>query len=581
LNGLKEAPGLDFSQISEEETRLLEKKVTEENPLHLVTGGALSIKTKDGRLVKLHLNSTQLKLIAKIIELRKQKKPIRLWLLKYRQGGVSTEIEAILYALTSQQPNRNSLIIADEKEHADNLFEMTKLYQDKLEQEYPYLAPTLKKSNEKKLEFEALHSQIIIASAENTEAAKSHTFQYVHISETAFFRSLKLLMDDLNQTVPDHWDTMIIGETTANGMEDFYKEWMRAIRGETAWTPLFFAWFEMEEYSMPLQNGELYPLKGINFDADTTERIFLEEEEELKIRHNLTQEQLNWRRHAIVNRCQGDMITFKTQYPATWEEAFSLSGDIFFDKRGIQKQIAKRPSAIGELFYQNLKWEWRDMPLGRIKIYEKPSEGEQYLVVSDASEGLGSDEAAIVVLNKRTNTTAAIVNDKNITPEELAELDIALGNYYNTALVVPENKGYGYMVCQLVHQKYGNVYRRIVNKDGVDSPADELGFNTNSVTRPQMLAQLNEELKNNSTSLYAKEIIDECSTFVIKKDKKTGKVIKVEAQTGCQDGLVIVRSIAGIVRQQFPYVISKTAPHKAKQAALINEFKKPVCGYKR
>lgn len=570
--------------LSKKEMDLDEKAIILDNPLRLVYAGYLSIKTKDGRLIKLDLNSTQQKLFSKILELRKAGKPIRAWVLKYRQGGISTEVEAIIYALTSQQENINSLILADEKEHANNLFEMSKLYQEKLEAEEPHLAPKLKKSNEKKLEFEGIHSQIIIASAENKESAKSHTFHAVHLSEVAFFPDLRTVLADLNQTVPDLPGTMVIGETTANGMNEFYHQWVRAVEGKTDWLPLFFPWFEMSEYSMPLQDGKLYPLEGINFTAETSRATFEKEEQDLKFDNNLTDEQLNWRRYAIVNKCQGSLYTFKCQYPSTWREAFETSGAMFFDQKGMAKQKSKLPIAVGELFYTNLKWEFRDLPQGRIEIFERPGESEQYIVAGDASEAVDSDEAAILVLNKRTNTTAAIVVGQH-PPEELAQLEISLGNYYNNAIIAQENKGYGYQVNQLVFANYGNVYRKIINKDGVDVQTDELGFNTNSVTRPQMLAQMAEEIKNNSTSLLSAKLIAECNSFVIKRDSN-GNVTKIEAQDGVQDGkklyqdgLVICRAIAGIVRNQFPYKILETKDTHARQRAAVQEHKRGMFGY--
>jgi hypothetical protein len=523
--------------LSDSDLDISVKLAAESDPLRLVEQGFLSIKTKDSRLVKLQLNSTQQKLFRRIKELRAQKKPIRIWILKYRQGGVSTEIEAIIYALTSQQENRNSLILADEKEHADNLFEMFKLYQEQLEIDRRYLAPRLKKSNEKKLEYQDIHSQIIIASAENKESAKSHTFQYVHLSEIAYFPDLKTVLADLNQTVPDHWDTIVIGETTANGMNEFYLEWQRAVEGKTDWIPLFFPWFEMKEYSLPLQNGGLYSLDGIVFNADSSVVTFEIDERDLKARNGLTDEQLNWRRYAIVNKCQGDIGRFNQEYPATWELAFAMSGEQFFNRDGLNRQVSKRPIAVGELYYEHMKYVFRPYQHGRIQIYEYPNPQDQYTIGADASEAVGLDEAAIVVLNKLYNSTAAEVVG-NIAPEELAELLILLGNYYNQAMVAPENKGYGYMVCQLVAKKYGNIYRRVRNADGSDTATDELGWNTNSVTRPQMLAQFNEEIAHGSTQMVSKKLIDECRTFVIKKDKD-GKAVKVEAQTGFQDGLVI------------------------------------------
>jgi hypothetical protein len=79
-----------------------------------------------------------------------------------------------------------------------------------------------------------------------------------------------------------------------------------------------------------------------------------------------------------------------------------------------------------------------------------------------------------------------------------------------------------------------------------------------------------EEVKNNSTTLNAKELISECRTFIIKKDDK-GKVTKVEAQTGYQDGLVICRAIAGYVRNQYPYKPDTNADLHSKQEKAAKE----------
>lgn len=567
-------------QISNKDLVVSELEGIKQQPLNLVCNSYLSIKTKDGQLIHLKLNSSQRKLFKKIFEFLQKKLPVRIWVLKYRQGGVSTLTEAIIYALTSQQENRNALIMADQQDKSEYLFQMSKLYQEQLLKTKPHLVPELKKSNAKSLEFEDIHSQIIIETAENIDAARAFTYQLVHLSECAFFKNLNAVLGALNQSVPDLSGTIILGETTANGMEEFYHEWVRAIEGKTSWIPMFFPWFEMEEYRRPLENGEFYPIEGINFDSDSSAAKFEEEEQELKMKFKLDDEQLNWRRFAIINKCQGSMLTFKREYPATWEEAFSTSGTMFFNSEKLSKQLIKRPIAVGELFFTNLKWEFRDLPHGRINIFERPQEGEQYIIAGDASEALDQDEAAACVLNKRLNTTAATVRGQH-PPEELAQLEIALGNFYNQGMVAQENKGYGYQVNKLVFQNYGNVYRKIVNKDGVDVITDELGFNTNSLTRPQMLSQLREEIEHNSTSLYSKELISECRTFVIKYDK-LAKVKKIEAQDGVrdgkklyQDGLLISRAIAGFVRAQYPFTPVLTAGLETKQRRAVEDAKKP------
>lgn len=557
-----------LSEITDAEILDAEKILVEKDPLFLVEGGFLSIKTKAGELIKLKLNPIQVEIYKIIVREIKKGKPVRIFLLKYRQGGASTEISSIVYAITSQKPNTNALIMADDLEHANNLFEMAKLYQERLEIDEPHLAPRLKKSNEKKLEFEGLHSQIFVATSENVEAARSHTLQIVHLSEVGFFRNYLSVMSALTQSVPDLPNTLIVCETTANGRGEFYREWLKAVDGKTEWIPLFVGWFWAPEHVLPLEDGKLYPLDGINFDKDYTMQHMLDDEDKLRKEFNLSDEQINWRRYAITNKCFGNINVFRQEEPAYWQEAFIASGCNFFDNFGLEKQRGYNPVDIGEVFETGLNFEFRSLPRGRVKLYEKPGRDEQYIVSADASEGIGRDEASILVLNKRTNYTAAVVNGQ-YAPEDLADMCIKLANYYNKALLAPENKGYGTMVCQLCYNKYGNIYRAVDISDGEPREKNMLGFNTNSNTRPVMLARLNEEIRLNSTTLKDKDLISQCGSFIV--DPKTKKA---EAAQGEQDGLVICRAIAGEVRSQYPY--KPVVNNKSKNIALAREMQNRV-----
>jgi hypothetical protein len=259
-----------------------------------------------------------------------------------------------------------------------------------------------------------------------------------------------------------------------------------------------------------------------------------------------------------VNKCGGDVDTFRQEYPATWQEAFAMSGAMFFDRKGLEWQEGQleTPKRVGEIYRQTMAWEFRDQTDGRIRVYREPVKGDQYLVVLDASEGLTvGDEAAGIVLNKRTNTVDAALNGQ-YTPEELAEMGISLGNWYNEAMIAPENKGYGTSVCNLIFTRYGNIYRKkkkVRLPDGRYEDTDELGFNTNAVTRPQCLAALNEEIKNRSGLLRDKPLHAEMLTFIQPKDKD-GRPMKPEAEAGSQDGLVMCRAIAAKIREEHPYI---------------------------
>ena len=536
------------------ELEAIDKEDNIKNPFLLIEEGRLSIKTKESTLIKLVLNKAQRIILETIKKLRAAGKPVRLWVLKARQEGVSTLSEGITYSLCSQRENINALIMADEKEHANNLFEMSKLYQEQLEKTNPHLAPKLKKSNEKKLEFENTHSQIIIATAENKEAAISHTFQIVHLSELAYFSDMKTVMSNLNQSVPDALNTIVIGESTANGLNEYYKQYKRAVHGKTDWTPIFIPWHWMDEYSMPLSGG-MYPLEGIIFNENFTKEQFVLEEDEGRKKYRWTDEQINWRRHKIVNSLDGDIDLFRQFYPSHWEEAFRMSGANFFSREGLKQQKLKvrKPLAIGDIFFQDGKYTFRELPTGKIKIYEYPDVHEEYIITADASEALGQDESSIYVGNKRLNQDAAVVNGQ-YPPEELAHVCIMLGNYYNNAVIAPENKGYGYMVCQLVFKSYGNIYWRTKTKGGSAEEMNEIGFNTNLITRPDMLARFAEEIRINNTAILDTDLYDQCTTFIINPKNK-----KPEAASGAQDGLVICRSIFSMIRAERPYMLPSNA----------------------
>lgn len=516
------------------------KYVRTVNPFDILDTGKLHIKTKVGNLIPLILNNAQRLVYDRIRKLREAKKPVRIWILKSRQLGVSTLLEAILYCLTSQQKNRNSLIMADEVDKSNYFFDMAKLYQEKMEEHTRYLAPPLKKSNEKKLEFQGIHSQILIDTAHNVGAARAYTYQYCHLSETGFFSHFRDVLDGLMQSIPDHWDTLVIGETTANGIDnEFYQEWQRAKQGLSDWIPLFLAWYIMEGYLRPLgPGGELETLSGITFDTDGSQDDFLKEEELLQRQYNLTNEQLNWRRWCIKNKCSGQVRTFRQEYPATDEEAFLTSGACIFDTLKLKAQrLNAGIKAVGTL-YEDITGRvvFKKEVNGKFRLFEDIGKNMQIVIGADVAEGVGENECAACALDRRTNNTV-MGYVGNTDPDQFAK-DLALmGKYCNMALIAPENNSLGYSVCSDLAQLYSNIYTETV------AGKSKLGWKTDMRTRPLMISQLISEIREDATELRDLMLIDQCLSFVKKPNGK------MEAQSGKQDDYIMARMIAGMLRE--------------------------------
>ena len=529
----------------------LEKDKARQDPFYLLESEKLWIKTKSADLIPLVLNDDKKLILKTIKDIQAKDRPVRIWVLKARQKGCSTLCEGIIYSCVSQRENLNALIVADDIEGSNYLFEMSKLYQEKLEENHPHLAPELKRSNEKKLEFARIHSQIRIDSAMNVRSTiggsktsrvgRKYTLQLIHLSEVAYFPSLKALLIGLLQSVPKISNTIVIGESTANGMGgDFYDEWQRAKRGESDWFPLFIPWFTSPEYSMPLEVGEVFEL-----DA---------EERRLKEKYNLTDEQLKWRRNTISNECQGDLEIFRQEYPSNDQEAFISSGRPCFNVQVLRGYLDKalEPKAIGNLNIKGRKIEFEENTKGYLRVWEMPVHGRQYVIGGDVAEGLIKGDYSTAIVLDRSNMTQVAEWHGHIDPDLFGVALYRLGKFYNTAFLGVEVNNHGLAsLISLINgnflyktEPYRNLYFKEVLDEENERKTKKFGWRTDLKSKPLMIDDLAKAIREKLIGLKSKDLIDECLTYVIFEDGKTG------AQGGCYDDRVIACSIAVQMYQQ-------------------------------
>lgn len=524
-----------------------QKALARVDPFSLIEDGHLTIKTKAGEMVPFVMNKAQRHLHDIIKGLWENNKIIRIFILKARQLGVSTYIEALIFAITSQLENQNATIIADDLDGSNYIFDMSKLYQEKLPE---HLRTPTKKSNEKKLEFDGIHSQIIIDTAENKDAGRKYTFRIAHLSEYAFFKRAEELMVGLSQAVPSLPRTMVIKETTANGFNFAKDEWDTLEEGRSEELAIFIPWFWGEEYSMDVPEGFII--------GDTRQGIITKDEPIIKSRivkegMDRINERLQWRRWCILNNCgmgsdANKLANFKQEYPSTPEEAFKASGETFFDKDEVVEQLdhVKPPIFRADIVKVNTKFELRISPEGLYEFYEKAHMNEEYVLGGDASSGSGLDYGVLVVRSKLTNKICASFRGK-VDTDELEERAYMIGSYFNDAIAAIENDKFGFAVNQKLKQRYGNMFFQEVYDEKLKKKRKKFGWETNTKTRPLMLAQMQEEIHQGALRLENKVLMKECLTFI--RNPETGKV---EAQSGCNDDFVIACAISGMVRQLRP-----------------------------
>lgn len=212
----------------------------------------------------------------------------------------STYVAARFFHKTTFNKGIKTFILTHQQEATENLFEMvSRIY------EHSDIKPKASTDNAKELYFKDIDSGYKIGTAGSKGVGRSQTIQVFHGSECGFWQKGDEHAAGILQAVADVENTEIIFESTANGIDNFfYKISMEALEGKSEYQLIFVPWFWQDEYSKAL-----------------TEPIELQPEEQaLKERYSLTDEQLNWRRYKI--RELGDPKLFCQEYPSSIQEAF-------------------------------------------------------------------------------------------------------------------------------------------------------------------------------------------------------------------------------------------------------------------
>lgn len=515
----------------------------------------LKIKTKNNEIVPFRLNEPQQRLYGVIRNQARQKKPIRIIILKARQMGFSTLTEALIFHRTATKANVNSLIIAHKDDATTNLFNMSKLFYSELP---PLMKPQRRASNAKEIIFDApvrredipgLNSKIKCATAGGDGVGRSDTFSNVHISEFAFWTGNKMeTLNGLLQSVPSTAGTMVIVESTANGFDEFKRLWDAAVNKENDFIPVFFPWFDLAEYSKPYDGFQL-----------------TEEEKELRQRYNLTLDQLTWRRWCIKNNCGGDIKLFKQEYPASPEEAFIATGTCVFDTEKVIQRINDLKDYTdyvqGDFTYHydgnNISCaEFVDNERGCIKIFKQPEAKRPYVIGGDTA-GDGSDYFTAHIIDNITGEQVAVLRSDSMDEDEYTRQVFCLGMYYNNALVGIEANFSTFPIRELSRIGYHKQYVRETPDTFTGAIKKAFGFKTTTATRPVIIANLVQIVREETYLINDVQTLREMLSFVKIKGKP-------QAEEGEHDDLVMGLAITYGIRGQQAMTIESEKRKKVK-----------------
>jgi hypothetical protein len=275
--------------------------------LRLFCSSMLSVRTKVGTLEALVLNRAQIHLHEALQRQLADTGKVRALVLKGRQQGISTYVQARYYWRTTLTRGLRAYILTHRSDASANLFAIAQRFH----QYHRGPKPDLGACNERELKFDGLESEYRVATAGAAGTGRSGTAQCFHGSEVGFWPEADEHMAGIGQVIADLPGTEIILESTANGVGNFFhRAWLSAERGESDYLPVFIPWFWQPEYSRPVVGNEEWT----------------RDEQEYASAFGLRPEQLKWRRAKIADDFGGDEARFRQEYPASASEAFVAVG---------------------------------------------------------------------------------------------------------------------------------------------------------------------------------------------------------------------------------------------------------------
>jgi hypothetical protein len=271
------------------------------------------IRTKTGLVTEFKMNRAQTYIHERLEAQRSETGKVRAIILKGRQQGCSTYVQARYFHKTITNKGLKTFILTHEASATKNLFEMTKRYYEHLPDG---LCPRAGRDSAKELRFDSLDSGYAIGTAGAKGTGRSQTVQLLHGSEVAFWPNAAEHAQGLMQAVGEQDGTEIILESTANGIGNyFHSVWTASEQHKSNFQSIFVPWYWQPEYRAFYNQ----PHEEIHVSED--ERNLLELYED----NGMTREHIYWRRFKIgqfSSDYELGVKLFNQEYPCCAADAF-------------------------------------------------------------------------------------------------------------------------------------------------------------------------------------------------------------------------------------------------------------------
>jgi hypothetical protein len=417
---------------------------------------------------------------------------IRGIVLKPRQAGFTTLEAADNTHKIATRFNERALAMADK---FGRTMELQGIYSHYVNNIPNALRPMIAKNNHEEILFDnptkeerhikpGLASGIKFETGQDKNAGRAGTRTIVHLSEHAFFPYALDVDEGVQNSVPLAKGTSIIKESTANGMagdgEAYYVLWEAALSGNSIYKGFFVAWYEIDDYQLPVPSGFILTKTEIDLISRCPE---------------ITHANLAWRRLKIseYSKTSDSFLSpeerFKQDFPSYPEEAFLSTGRPVFDQEKLKRHINFLRQNPPKPITVNFTREYLSMYPNLLTVFKVPEKGRKYVIGADVAEGVeGGDASSARVYLADTMEEVAFFHGL-LDPDHFGNVLVDLALVYHEALIVPEINNMGHTTLEAIKKRgYLKVYMRTV-KDEIDQAKFTLkmGWRTTAANKQSLL----------------------------------------------------------------------------------------------
>jgi len=567
-----------------------------------------------GRLVPFIFNKTQVLAWERMQARVAGRRPIFMIFFKARQMGISTLVNGMAHWHVWRLADIEVALVAHEKPLVYSFIDRLRIFHEELP-DVPGITRHLRQPSKEarvpreEMFYRETRSKIATVVAKNAQA-RGRSCPHYHLAEYAFYDKagelLSAIMPQLPAAgTPARLQCTLIVESTPNGQNDFYELWRAQTESERSdWDCVFLPWMVLDdEYSVE-------PPADFTWTKERRERAkFLGHIRELVDgKREITLAQLFWYEDTLEAECEGNQDRMDREYPSDPETAFLLRSRGIFrdDMRYLQAtRVESESRCVTAWKYRGveldpktrfvrgfLEYETPDNPFGRnmpeldklklkpkfifkatgdLIVWEPPHPEHEYVIGMDVAAGtFAGDYSVGEVLDITLGRQVAELHYKR-SPEDFTDDCVALGYWYNTALLYPEINSIGSVCMKRAKQIW--FYPRLGREekwDEIGVKPHKYGHYTTFESKQIMVSFFKHVVEERYLAIASEGLLAEMSTFIETGDGD------FKGDGGSHDDRVMAMALALAVVRQSPRMLAgfSSKPHEVKPpdavASMIN-----------